>query len=123
MDRISVEHPAIANLRTALFASHYFQVDDARYITGQFNAHMASCLLLQANEAVWAGDKTAECRLKGLITSEVQIIESKGVDPIRLRNFVRAIMSSNEGWVVPAGMDERRFVVLDVNPRGAQNRT
>jgi len=106
----------------SLFSSHYFQVDDARYITGQFNAHMASCLLLQADEAVWAGDKAAEGRLKGLITSEMQMIESKGVDPIRLRNFVRVIMSSNEGWVVPAGMDERRFVVLDVNPRCAQNR-
>ncbi|MEY9607012.1 hypothetical protein ABIF74_011765 [Bradyrhizobium japonicum] len=107
----------------SLFSSHYFQVDDARYITGQFNAHMASCLLLQADEAVWAGDKAAEGRLKGLITSEMQMIESKGVDPIRLRNFVRVIMSSNEGWVVPAGMDERRFVVLDVNPRCAQNRS
>ena len=104
----------------SLFSSHYFQVDDARYITGQFNAHMASCLLLQADGAVWAGAKDAEGRLKGLITSEMQMIESKGVDPIRLRNFVRVIMSSNEGWVVPAGMDERRFVVLDVNLRCAQ---
>ena len=106
----------------SLFASHYFQVDDARYITGQFNEHMASCLLLQADEAVWAGDKAAEGRLKGLITSEMQMIESKGVNSIRMRNFVRVIMSSNEGWVVPAGMDERRFIVLDVNPRCAQNR-
>ena len=59
----------------SLFSSHYFQVDEARYITGQFNAHMASCLLLQADEAVWAGDKAAEGRLKGLITSETQMIE------------------------------------------------
>lgn len=106
----------------SLFSSHYFQVDDARYITGQFNAHMAHCLLLQTEEAVWAGDKAAEGRLKGLITSETQMIESKGVDPIRLRNFVRVLMTSNEGWVVPAGMDERRFIVLDVSPRCAQNR-
>jgi hypothetical protein len=106
----------------SLFSSHYFQVDDGRYITGQFNEHMASCLLLQADEAVWAGDKAAEGRLKGLITSEMQMIESKGVNAIRMRNFVRVVMSSNEGWVVPAGMDERRFVVLDVNPRCAQNR-
>jgi hypothetical protein len=103
------------------FSSHYFQVDEARYITGQFNAHMASCLLLQADEAVWAGDKAAEGRLKGLITSETQMIESKGVDPIRLRNFLRVIMTSNEGWVVPAGMDERRFCVLDVGAGCAQN--
>jgi Family of unknown function (DUF5906) len=95
--------------------------DEARYITGQFNAHMASCLLLQADEAVWAGDKAAEGRLKGIITSETQMIESKGVDPIRLRNFLRVIMTSNEGWVVPAGMDERRFCVLDVGSGCAQN--
>jgi hypothetical protein len=105
----------------SLFSSHYFQVDEARYITGQFNAHMASCLLLQADEAVWAGDKAAEGRLKGLITSETQMIESKGVDPIRLRNFLRVIMTSNEGWVVPAGMDERRYCVIDVGSGCAQN--
>jgi hypothetical protein len=105
----------------SVIPAHYFQVDDPRYITGQFNAHMASCLLLQAEEAVWAGDKHAEGRLKGLITSESQMIESKGIDPIRIRNFVRLMMTSNEDWVVPAGMDERRFCVLDVHPRVAQN--
>ncbi len=53
----------------SLFPRHYFLVDDPRYVTGQFNAHMASCLLLQADEAVWAGDKAAEGRLKGLVTA------------------------------------------------------
>jgi hypothetical protein len=105
----------------SLFPQHYFLVDDPRYVTGQFNAHMATCLLLQADEAVWAGDKAAEGRLKGLITSTIQQIEAKGVDPIRLPNYVRLIMTSNEDWVVPAGMDERRFCVVDVDPRCAQN--
>lgn len=105
----------------SLIPSHYFPVDDPRYITGQFNAHMASCLLLQGEEAVWAGDKAAEGRLKGLITSEFQMIEQKGIDPIRLRNYVRLLMTSNEDWVIPAGADERRFCVLDVHPRCAQN--
>jgi hypothetical protein len=49
------------------------------------------------------------------------MIESKGIDPIRIRNFVRLMMTSNEDWVVPAGKDERRFCVLDVHPRCAQN--
>ncbi|MDV2986175.1 UNVERIFIED_CONTAM: DUF5906 domain-containing protein [Methylobacteriaceae bacterium AG10] len=105
----------------SLIPSHYFLVDSARYLTGNFNAHMASCLLLQADEAVWAGDKQAEGRLKGLITSAEQMVESKGIDPIRLRNFVRVVMTSNEDWVVPAGKDERRFCVLDVDGRCAQN--
>jgi Family of unknown function (DUF5906) len=105
----------------SLFPRHYFPVDDPRYVTGNFNAHMAACLLLQADEAVWAGDKSAEGRLKGLITSSIQQIEAKGIDPIRLKNHVRLVMTSNEDWVVPAGKDERRFTVLDVAPHCAKN--
>lgn len=105
----------------SLIAPHYFQVDDPRYITGQFNAHMSGCLLLQAEEAVWAGDKVAEGRLKGLITSRTQMIESKGIDPYRLDNYVRVLMTSNEDWVVPAGKDERRYCVLDVADTAKEN--
>ncbi len=105
----------------SLFPSHYFLVDDPRYLTGNFNAHMASCLLLQVDEGFWAGDKTAEGRLKGLTTAPMQMIEAKGIDPIRLKNYVRLLFSSNEDWVIPAGMDERRFCVLDVAAHSVQN--
>ncbi|SHN18383.1 DUF5906 domain-containing protein [Roseibium suaedae] len=105
----------------ALIGSHYFMVDEPRYVTGQFNAHMSACLLLQAEEAVWAGDKVAEGRLKGLITSKTQMIESKGVDPYRLDNYVRVMMTSNEDWVVPAGKDERRYCVLDCAGHAKEN--
>jgi hypothetical protein len=105
----------------SLFPAHYCLVDDPQRITGRFNSHMAACLLLQADEAVWAGDKSAEGRLKGLITSEYQLIEVKGVDQVLSPNYVRLMMTSNEDWVVPAGKDERRFVVLNVDPRCAQN--
>ncbi|BDV35681.1 DUF5906 domain-containing protein [Methylocystis iwaonis] len=98
----------------SLFASHYFLVDDPRYLVGQFNAHMGSCILLQVDEGIWAGDKAAEGRLKGLVTAPKQMIEAKGVDPIRLDNYVRLLFSSNENWVIPAGMDERRFACFDV---------
>jgi len=111
----------VGEVMGSLFPAHYFMVDDPRYITGQFNPHMASCILLQAEEAVWAGDKAAEGRLKGLVTSTFQMIEAKGIDPIRLDNHVRLIMTSNEDWVVPAGKDERRFAVLDVGDGCAQN--
>ncbi|WP_299812935.1 primase-helicase family protein [Tardiphaga sp.] len=105
----------------SLINDHYIQVDDARYVTGQFNVHMSDKLLMQPDEAVWAGDKSAEGRLKGLITSEYQMIEAKGGEPIRMPNYMRIVMTSNEGWVVPAGVDERRFCVLDVHPRCAEN--
>lgn len=104
-----------------LIAAHYFLVDDPRYIVGQFNAHMASCLLLQADEGFWAGDKTAEGRLKGLVSSDWQMVEAKGIDPIRLRNYVRLLVTSNDDWVVPSGKDERRFAVFDVGDGRAKD--
>jgi hypothetical protein len=104
-----------------LFPAHWALVSSARYVTGNFNVHQATCLLLQADEAVWAGDKAAEGRLKDLITSSIQYVEAKGIDPIRVANFVRVMMTANESWVVPAGKDERRFAVLDVDPRCKQN--
>lgn len=105
----------------SLIEAHHFQVDDPRFVTGNFNSHMARCLLLQADEAMWAGDKAAEGRLKGLVTSAVQMIEAKGVDAIRLPNYVRVLKTTNNDWSVPAGKDERRFAVFDVDPRCAQN--
>lgn len=119
--RQGVGKSKIGEVFGSLFPAHYCQIDNPRYVTGQFNAHMASCLLLHADEAVWAGDKTAEGRLKGLVTAETQMIESKGIDAIQIKNYVRLMMTSNETWVVPAGMDERRFCVLDVNDRCAQD--
>jgi hypothetical protein len=97
-----------------LLGRHYLLVDDPRYLVGNFNSHMEGCLCLQCDEALWAGDKSAEGRLKGLITSAVHMVERKNVDPVSARNLVRLIMTSNEGWVIPAGPDARRYAVFDV---------
>ncbi|CAN0591265.1 unnamed protein product, partial [Laminaria digitata] len=82
---------------------------------------LASLLLLQVDEGFWAGDKQAEGRLKGLITSDRQMIEHKGKDAIQVRNFLRMIVTSNSDWVVPAGHEERRFAVFDVGDHCIQN--
>ena len=104
----------IGHILGRLIENHYVLVDDPRYIIGNFNSHMASLLLLQADEGFWAGDKTAEGRLKGLVTSDRQQIEFKGKDPITLANYVHLMVTSNSDWVVPAGHQERRFAVFDV---------
>lgn len=105
-----------------LFPSHYLLVDDPRYVTGQFNAHLTACLLLQADEGFWAGDKAAEGRLKGLVTAREQQIERKGLEPITVANHVRLMVSSNHDWVVPVGLEGRRFTVVDVGDGHMQDR-
>lgn len=98
----------------SLLGLHYEQVSEARYIVGRFNAHLRRCLLLHCDEAFWAGDRQAEARLKDLVTGKDHLIEFKGREPVRLPNLIRLFATSNAAWVVPSGMDERRFAVLDV---------
>jgi hypothetical protein len=83
---------------------------------------MLSLLLLQADEAFWAGDKRAQGRLKDLITGEVHPIEYKHVDPIWIKNFIRLLATSNEDFVVPAIFKERRFATLDVGSAHAHDK-
>ena len=49
------------------------------------------------------------------------MIEHKGVDPIPMRNLVRLLVTQNEGWVVPAGPQARRFAVFDVGEAARLN--
>jgi hypothetical protein len=103
-----------ANAFGKLFGESYVPVSTAKGLTGDFNAHLAKALLVFADEAVWAGDKQAEGRLKAMITEYSIDFEPKGFDKIPMKNHINLIMASNEDWVVPATEDERRFFVLDL---------
>ena len=97
-----------------LFGPHGIQVTQSSHLVGNFNAHLRDKLLIFADEAFWAGDKRAEGHLKAMVTEENNIVEMKGVDARDAPNFARLIMASNNDWVVPASVDQRRFVVLEV---------
>ena len=104
-----------------LFGKHYFHITSPRHLTGNFNAHLIDCLLLFADEAFWAGDKSSEGALKTLITEEFRAVEIKGKDVFQARNFTRLLIASNKSWVVPSELHDRRFVILDVNPQRARD--
>jgi hypothetical protein len=98
----------------SLFHHNYVLVSDPRYITGRFNSHLVSCLLLHADEGFWAGDHAAEGKLKDLITGDYQLIEYKGKEAIRIRNYVRLLVTGNAEWLVPAAFGERRHAIFDM---------
>ena len=105
----------------SLFGQHYLQIANARHLTGNFNSHLQDCIVLFADEAFWAGDKAGESVLKMLITEPVIPIERKGRDLVLVPNLLHLMLASNADWVVPAGMDERRFCVLDVTATHQQD--
>jgi hypothetical protein len=100
-----------------IYGPHGFQISQPRHLTGKFNAHLWTCCFLFADEAFWAGDKQAEGILKSLITEDVLMIERKMIDQFQAKNFVKLMLASNEGWVIPAGQNARRYSVNDVDPR------
>ncbi len=105
-----------------ILGRHGILADDSRYLTGNFNSHLQSNLLLTLDEAFWSGDKSAEGKLKGIITGASHIIEQKGFEPYAVPNLSRIAILGNESWLVPASHDERRFAVFQFASTHQQNR-
>lgn len=98
-----------------LFGESFLPISSEDGFLGRFNMHLAKGLLIFLDEAIWAGSKPSEGKLKALITEPKIMYEAKGIDSIALDNFMNIIIASNEEWAVPAGIDERRFCVLKQN--------
>ena len=111
----------LAECLMKIIGVHATRATQGRHVTGNFNQHLASCLLLVCEEAVWAGDKQAEGVLKSLITDNSIMLEGKGINAFEIDNFTRVFITTNEAWAVPATYDERRFFVLDVSSKRKQD--
>jgi hypothetical protein len=99
----------------SFFGEHFAHVANGDQLTGRFNASIAKSCLVFLDEAVWAGDKKAEGVLKGLITEPSLSLEAKFRDPITVANKLRIIVASNNEWAVPAGIGDRRWLILNVD--------
>ncbi len=110
-----------AKILGGLFGRHFLQVSDSKHLVGSFNAHLRDTVLLFGDEAFFAGDKKHESVLKTLVTEEHLVIEGKGVDAEAAPNYVHLILASNEDWAVPAGLDERRFFVVEMGEENKQD--
>jgi hypothetical protein len=97
-----------------IFGQHAHQISSIKHLTGDFNKHLRDCCLLFADEAFWPGYRNQEGTLKRLITEPTLFIEPKGLDAFEVRNMIHLIMVSNNLWVIPAGMDARRFAMFEV---------
>jgi len=111
----------IGEVMEGLLGVHYKLVADPRYVTGQFNSHMISLLMLHADEGFWAGDKKAEGKLKDLVTGKTHPIEFKGKEAFWIDNHVRLFVTGDQDWQVPAGFEERRFAMLDMGDTHKQD--
>jgi len=98
-----------------MYGAHYRHLIDDHHLVGNFNAHLMDALLVFADEITWGGNKKSAGKLKGLVTERYIMGERKGVDAVTIRNMIRLIIASNEDWVIPAGPQSRRWLVLNVS--------
>jgi hypothetical protein len=103
------------------FGNHFKHITQTTQVVGRFNSHLKDCLLLFVDEGVWGGDRPAEGVLKGLITEPQIMIEPKGINAFPVENHISFMIASNNEWIIPAGFEERRFLVLDVSPEHKQD--
>jgi hypothetical protein len=105
-----------------LLGSAHVTVNRFEQITKNFNKHLEGCLLLQCEEAVWGGHHSSAGVLKDLVTGDTLMIEQKYVDPVERPNFLRMLITSNEDWIWPADIDDRRLAAFDVSDERANDR-
>ena len=105
-----------------LFGRHYLYISHPGQLTGQFNHHLKDALVVFVDEGFLVGDKKAEGFLKSMVTEKVINIEQKFRDMTTVKNHINLIIASNNKQIVPAGMDERRFFVLDISEGQKQNK-
>lgn len=98
-----------------LLGSHYALLSGINELVSNFNYHLKNTVLIHANEALWGGNKKDLGTVKAMITEQDCVIEGKGKDRIRVRNFKHIILSSNEDWPVHLDPDDRRFLVIRVS--------
>jgi hypothetical protein len=110
-----------ANWFGKLFGQHFMYLTNAKHLVGNFNAHLRDAVVVFADEAFFAGDKSHASVLKGMITDPFITIEAKYKNAVTARNIIHLLMASNEDWVVPAGQDERRFCVVELCSAVKQN--
>ncbi|MBV8092318.1 MAG: hypothetical protein JO110_03610 [Acetobacteraceae bacterium] len=111
----------VARVLMRIFGHHSLQISNPKHLTGNFNLHLRDCIALFADEAFFAGDKAHVGVLKSIITEPYLTIEGKYQNAIQVPNFLHLIMASNENWVIPASLDARRFLVLDVGIEAKDN--
>ena len=97
-----------------ILGQHGMSISNAKHLTGNFNGHLRDTVLLFADEAFYAGDRAHVGVLKALITEPTLAIEAKYQNAVQMPNYVHLMIASNEDWVIPAGLEARRFLVLEV---------
>jgi hypothetical protein len=96
-----------------IFGRHGVVLSKPEQIVGRFNASLSEALVVQLEEAFFAGDPRIDGPLKDLLTGRDVTIERKNVDPIAAPNFAHFVIISNDERPVPIKEGSRRYYPIE----------
>lgn len=111
----------ICRVMSAIFGEHARTIADKRRLFDRFNADLETAVFVEADEMLWAGDRSTADALKSMITSNTLTLEVKHGARWIVPNRFHMIMTTNHEHAVQAGVQDRRFFVLDVSAHKAQD--
>lgn len=103
-----------------ILGDHHLHIHDDR-ILDRFNSLTIGKMLINFDEAVWAGGRKMLGALKNIITQSTIVVEQKGIDAFVVPNIARLYITSNENFALPAGINSRRFWALRCSPKWIGN--
>ena len=87
----------------------------------RFNSDLETAVFVDADEMLWSGDRSWADKLKSLITSSTVTLEVKHGARWPVPNRMHMIMTTNHDHAVQAGVQDRRYCVLEVSAHKAQD--
>jgi hypothetical protein len=104
-----------------LFGPAGWSVTNPEHVVGKFNPHLESILVLNADEALFAGDPRHRNSLWGLTTDPTITVEPKGIGVYKAVNHLNFIITTNADEAVRVTRTARRIFALDVAPNQVGN--
>jgi len=101
--------------------THGLLVDDKDQLLGNFNSHLETTCFVLGEEVLWAGDNKTADALKSRITASTIPIEAKYRQRRQVANRLHVMLTTNHTWAISAGVQARRYFVVDVSDEVAQD--
>lgn len=100
---------------------YYYSTSESKRLIGRFANGLNNRLLVNLDEV--NGKDTFEMNdyIKNYITADIIPYEKKGVDVIKLRNYARWILTSNNETPIKIELTDRRFVCCECDGELANN--
>lgn len=103
--------------RLIIGPTHAQKVSTREGLLGSYSGGIANMVYVVGEEAIFSAHKSEAERLKALITESPLDWNQKFVKQWSQRNCLFLVVTANENWVIPAGFDSRRFMMLKVSDK------